>query len=361
MKNTIGESITLTLYGESHGSSIGAVLDGLAAGLRVDEEFIRHQLSLRRPAGAISTPRAEKDPFVIESGVFNGYTTGTPISIRIPNGDTRSSDYLPRAARPGHADYAAYCKYHGYEDYRGGGHFSGRLTAAIVAAGAIVMDALRQKGIFVTTHIAEIAGAQDRGYEDVLADMEILKDKNFPVLDETKASQMQQCIMDAKAAGDSVGGILESVVIGLPAGVGEPTFDSIESRLAHALFSVPAVKGVEFGDGFALAKMRGSQSNDAMRRTENGVQLQSDHAGGIFGGISVGAPISVRTAIKPTPTIGQAQDTVSLPECENTQLAAKGRHDPCIVHRAAVVVSSMIALTLADMLALRFGTDWMKD
>ena len=358
MKNTIGESIGLTLYGESHGPSIGAVLDGLAAGIAVDEEFIRHQLSLRRPAGAVSTARTESDPFVIESGVFNGYTTGTPIMIRIPNSDTRSKDYEPRAARPGHADYAAFCKYHGFEDYRGGGHFSGRLTAAIVAAGAIVLSALQNKGITVITHIAEIAGVQDRPFEDYISDYEILKDKSFPVLNESAGEEMQRVILESKAEGDSVGGILESAVIGVPAGVGEPAFDSIESRIAHALFSVPAVKGVEFGAGFGLAYMSGSIANDKMVN-DGEVTLKTGNMGGIFGGISVGAPITVRTAIKPTPTIAKEQQTVSLPSLENITLSVHGRHDPCIVHRAAVVQSSMLALTLADLLALRFGTDWL--
>ena len=359
MKNTFGQSITLTLYGESHGSAIGAVLDGIAPGIKVDEAFIAQQLTLRRPAGKISTPRAERDPFVIESGVFGGYTTGTPICIRIPNGDTRSGDYEPRAARPGHADYAAFCKYHGHEDYRGGGHFSGRITAAVVAAGAILIDALRQKGVLIGTHLARVGGVADRGFEDLKKDIESVNGKLFAVLDETKVEAMQQAILSAKVDGDSVGGVLESAIVGLPAGVGEPFFDSLESRLAHALFSIPAVKGVEFGDGFALADMRGSQSNDAMQAAEGGAVLQSGHAGGIFGGISVGAPIVVRTAVKPTPTIGKTQQTVTLPTLENTQMAGKGRHDPCIVHRARVVADSLIALTLADMLAMRFGTDWM--
>ena len=361
MRNTIGNNITLTLYGESHGSSIGAVLDGLPAGIAVREDFIRHQLSLRRPQGAVSTARVESDPFVIESGVWNGYTTGTPIMIRIPNGDTRSGDYEPRGARPGHADYAAHVKYGGFEDYRGGGHFSGRLTAAIVAAGAILLAALSDKGITVATHIARIAGVEDRAFEDYERDAQILKDLPFPVLDAGQGEKMHRCILEAKTEGDSVGGILESVIVGLPAGVGEPTFDSLESNIAHGLFSIPAVKGVEFGKGFALANMRGSEANDTMRNIDGKVVLQSGNMGGIFGGISVGAPLTVRTAIKPTPTIAKQQATVSLPGLENITLAGKGRHDPCIVHRAAVVVSSMLALSAADMLTMKLGTDWMRE
>lgn len=359
MKNTIGRSIALTLYGESHGSSIGAVLDGLAPGLRVEEDFIRHQLSLRRPSGTISTARVEQDPFVIESGVFNGFTTGTPICIRIPNGDTRSADYSPRIARPGHADFAAHCKYHGFEDYRGGGHFSGRITAAIVAAGAIVLSALEQKGITITTHIAEIAGIKDGAFVDYETDAKTLKDKSFPVLDEQKGEQMRAAISKAKAQGDSVGGILESVILGLPSGVGEPAFDSLESVISHALFSIPAVKGVEFGAGFSLAQMKGSTANDEMVVKDGRIELTSNNMGGIFGGITVGAPVTVRTAIKPTPTIAKEQQSVTLPTLEGTTLVAKGRHDPCIVHRAAVVANSMLALALADMLALKYGTDWL--
>ncbi len=359
MRNTFGQNICLTLYGESHGSSIGAVLDGLAAGIKVDEDFIRHQLALRRPSGAVSTARVEADEFVIESGVFGGYTTGAPICIRIPNKDTRSSDYQPRIARPGHADFAAFCKYHGYEDYRGGGHFSGRVTAAIVAAGAIVLSALEQKGISIVTHIAEIAGVQDRNFEHYQKDADLIKDENFPVLDATAKEQMQKAICEAKEQGDSVGGILESVIVGLEAGVGEPFFDSLESRISHALFSIPAVKGVEFGAGFGLAYMTGSMANDPMTNEGGKVTLTSGKMGGVFGGISVGAPITVRTAIKPTPTISIEQNSVALPSLENATLVAKGRHDPCIVHRAAVVASSMLALTVADMLTVKNGTDWL--
>ncbi len=360
MKNTFGSLITLTLFGESHGSSIGAVLEGLPAGIAVEEDFIRHQLSLRRPVGAISTARVESDPFVMESGVYNGYTTGTPICIRIPNGDTRSGDYASMPARPGHADFAAFCKYHGFEDRRGGGHFSGRLTAAIVAAGAIIISALRQKGIEISTHIAKLGGISDRGYEDIAADMTALQNMAFPVLNGLAAERMQQQILAAKTEGDSIGGVLESMITGLPAGVGEPTFDSLESHIAHGLFSIPAVKGVEFGKGFALCDMRGSEANDPMENVQGKVTLKSDNMGGIFGGISVGAPLTVRTAIKPTPTISREQSTISLPDLENTTLAARGRHDPCIVHRAAVVVNSMLALSVADLLAIRLGTEGLR-
>lgn len=361
MKNTFGNHMSVTLFGESHGSSVGAVIDGLTPGLPVDEGIIAEMLTRRRPQGAISTARSEKDDFVIESGVFNGKTTGTPICIRIPNADTRSGDYedSERLARPGHADMSAQYKYHGFEDYRGGGHFSGRITAALVAAAGIVIPALERKGIYIGTHIRRLGGVEDRNFVDISADIPALHIA-FPVLDEAVGQAMQERILSAKSDGDSVGGVLETAVIGLPAGVGEPWFDSVESMLSHALFSVPAVKGVEFGDGFALADMRGSEANDAWRMS-NGPVTVTNHNGGINGGISNGMPLIFRCAVKPTPTIAKEQDTISLTNGNESVLAARGRHDPCIVHRAAVVVDAVTALTLCDMLIGRYGTDWLGD
>lgn len=361
MKNTYGDNLTITLFGESHGEMTGAVLDGIAPGIKVDEDFIASRLTLRRPDGDISTSRVEKDNFSIVSGVFGGYTTGTPLTILIPNGDTRSGDYLPRNARPSHADYAAYLKYHGYEDYRGGGHFSGRLTAAIVAASAIVTDALRKKDILIGTHIKHISGIYDRDFGDYRADTLALYHKRFAVLDDGQAEKMISEIRRAKEDGDSVGGVLESVITGLPGGVGEPYFDSLESKLAHGIFSVPAVKGVEFGSGFDITKMRGSGANDSLINENGTIRHTSLHSGGIYGGISAADAIILRTAVKPTPTISLPQSTISLPGLENTTISAKGRHDPCIVQRARVVIDSIIALTLADMLTGRFGTDWMAE
>ena len=362
MKNTFGNHITLTLFGESHGSGIGCVLDGLAPGLPVDEEKIRYQLSLRRPYGSISTGRVETDPFVIESGVWNGHTTGTPLCILIPNTDTRSGDYerMKSIARPGHADYTAQMKYHGWQDYRGGGHFSGRLTAALVAAGAILLDALAAKGILIGTHIRQAGGIDDVPFDRPEEQIPMLNRKQFAVIDDARGEQMQAAILAAREAGDSVGGILETVVLGMPAGVGEPWFDSLESLLAHAMYSIPAVKGLEFGSGFALAGMRGSEANDPFRIDGRGqVITAGNHNGGINGGISNGMPICFRTAVKPTPTISIDQETVNFLTEEETILAARGRHDPCIVHRARVVQDSMTALVIADVLCGRFGTDWL--
>ena len=359
MKNTFGKSVSITIFGESHGKSTGIIIDGLAPGIKIDEEFIAHQLTLRRPSGEISTSRVESDPFEIHSGVFRGYTTGTPLCIIIPNTDVRTEDYTRGAARPSHADYTAYCKYHGYEDYRGGGHFSGRLTAPLVAAGAIAISVLKEHDIHIGTHIKHIGGVYDRDFADMREDINTLSEKIFAVLDEAAGERMQEEILRAKEDGDSIGGVLESAIIGLPAGLGEPVFDSVESELAHAVFSVPAIKGVEFGDGFGLGKMRGSQANDKMRVEDDGVVFMSNHGGGVYGGITSGWPVIMRTVVKPTPTIGKVQESISLTDMKNIMLEGKGRHDPCIVHRARVVVDSVIALTLLDMLAMRYGTDRM--
>lgn len=360
MKNTFGQSVAVTLFGESHGEMIGAVLDGLAPGLHVDEDFIRHQLSLRRPQGKISTPRVEADEFSIVSGVFEGKTTGTPLCILIPNTNTKSKDYTKGLPRPGHADYAAECKYHGYQDYRGGGHFSGRVTAALVAVGAIAISALRQNGILIGTHISRISDIRDRSFDSYESDIEALADLTFPVLDAKKADMMRACIEDAASEGDSVGGILETAIIGLPAGVGEPWFDTVEGVLSHALFSVPAIKGVEFGDGFALANMRGSQANDGLRMQNGRIITTTNHNGGINGGITNGMPVIFRCAVKPTPSIFCEQESVDLAAKQNATLLLQGRHDPAIIHRARVVVDSVTALVLCDLLALRFGTDFPK-
>ncbi len=363
MKNTFGESVAVTLFGESHGNAIGAILDGLAPGIKVDEDFIAKQMDLRRSVSSLSTARKEADEVQILSGVRDGVTTGTPIALMIKNGDTKSKDYesLKTAARPGHADYTAYCKYHGYNDTRGGGHFSGRITAGLVAAGAIAISALADLGIHIGTHIAKCGGIGDRDFADYKEDISALSEMAFAVLDADKAELMKKEIEKAKAEGDSVGGVLETAVIGLPAGVGEPWFDTLESVLAHGIFAIPAVKGLEFGKGFALSDMRGSEANDPFSCDGERITTATNNNGGILGGISNGMPILFRTAIKPTPSIYRAQNTVDFVKKENMELIIHGRHDPAIVHRARVVVDSMTALVLCDMLALRFGTDFLKN
>lgn len=360
MKNTFGQHVSVTLFGESHGPAIGAVLDGLCPGTPIDMENIRRMLQLRQPGGAISTARKEADEVQILSGAVDGIATGTPLTLVIFNKDTKSGDYadMARLMRPGHADYPAQCKYHGYQDTRGGGHFSGRITAALVAAGAVCHSALEKKGIYIGTHILRCAGVPDRKFGDFKADIQELSKSLFPTLDEVAADNMQAAILAAKDAGDSVGGVLETAIVGLPAGVGEPWFDTFESQLAHILFSVPAVKGVEFGDGFRLADMRGSQANDPLRYENGQVVSATNHGGGIGGGITNGMPVIFRCAIKPTPSIALEQQTVDIVSQENATLGIRGRHDPAIVHRARIVMDAVTAIAVYDMLSGRFGIDY---
>ena len=363
MKNTFGASVAITLFGESHGAAVGAVLDGLAPGIPVDEAFISSQLMLRRPYGPISTGRAEPDRFQIVSGVFDGKTTGTPLCILIPNEDARSGDYAAfrTLARPGHADYTAYEKYHGFADHRGGGHFSGRITASLVAAGAVAISALRAKGIVIGSHIARCGGVDDREFspEKLPDELAELNEARFAVLDAEAGERMRAAIAAAAADGDSVGGILETAVCGLPAGVGEPWFDTLEGLLAHALFSVPGVKGVDFGGAFANVDLPGSAYNDPFYMDGDTVRTKTNHNGGINGGISNGMPLLIRCAMKPTPSIRRAQDTVDFRSGKDAILTIAGRHDPAILHRARVVADSVTALVLCDALALRYGTDWL--
>ena len=362
VKNTFGNSVTITLFGESHGPQIGAVLDGIAPGIDVDLEFVKKQLNLRKPQGKISTQRVEADEPIIVSGVFEGKTTGTPICILFENNNIKSKDYaqIKDMMRPGHADYTAVEKYHGFADYRGGGHFSGRLTTPIVAVGAILIDALKKKGIEIGTHIRQCGTICDREFNDYVKDIETVNELAFPVLEARAEEDMKRYIETVAKEGDSVGGILETVVTGLPAGIGEPWFDSLESMLSHGIFSIPAVKGIEFGSGFAFAEMKGSVANDAFEMVHDNVVTKTNHNGGINGGISNGMPVLFKTVIKPTPSIFKPQETVNLATKENITYQIQGRHDPAIIHRARVVVDSITAIVLCDMLALRYGTDWLK-
>ena len=361
MKNTFGNSVAVTLFGESHGDYIGAVIDGLAPGIEINKEYIEHMLTLRLPDGKISTPRKEKDEFRIVSGVINSKTTGTPLTILIPNENVKSSDYteLKTVARPAHADYTAQCKYHGYQDTRGGGHFSGRITAALVAAGAICKSALEQKGILIGTHVKRCAGVSDREFGDLVSDVKALENKTFAVLDNECEEPMKNKILEAAAEGDSVGGILETAIIGIPEGIGEPWFDTTESILSHIMFSIPAVKGIEFGAGFEFADMKGSKANDPLRIENGRITTETNNNGGINGGITNGMPIIFRTVIKPTPTIFKPQNTVDFINMTDAIIEPKGRHDPAIVHRARIVQDAAAAIAICDMLSMRFGTDWM--
>lgn len=360
MKNTFGQSISLTVFGESHGAGVGVVLDGLCSGLDVNDASIKTALSRRAPSTSTDTARRERDAYQILSGVFNGKTTGTPICIFIPNENTDSKAYEYGIARPSHADYAAFCKYGGYEDYRGGGHFSGRVTAGIVATGAILKDALKGLGISIGTHILECANVRDNEFNDIQNEVLSLDCAKFPVLNEDKGKQMIAKIEDAKANLDSVGGITQTAIVGLPAGVGEPMFDSVEGMLSHAMFAIGAVKGIEFGKGFELGKMLGSSANDAFAIKDGKIVTSTNNNGGINGGITNGMPVVFNLAIKPTPSIAKKQNTVDFVNGKQSEIEIVGRHDPAIVRRICPVVDSVSALVVCDLLAQRYGTDVFK-
>lgn len=355
MKNNFGTNISMTIFGESHGPCIGITLDGLPAGFKINLERIKEDMEKRKAKGSISTQRHEDDEVEIVSGFFNGYTTGTALTILIQNKNTQSKDYsdIQYRLRPGHADFSAYEKYHGFQDYRGGGHFSGRLTAPIVAAGSICRQILETKNILIGSHIEQLYALHDAPFsnniDELKKQIQTLNKKEFATLDEQVAQNMEQTILEAKNEQDSIGGILESAIINLPAGIGEPFFDSIESILAHLLFSIPAVKGVSFGAGFQMASKKGSEANDAFIMNDI-IQTKTNNNGGINGGISNGMPIIIHTCIKPTPSIYKTQETVDYKTKESQTLNIKGRHDPCILHRARIVVDSMIAFGILDLL-----------
>lgn len=355
MKNSIGNNIKISLFGESHGEAIGVIIDGLAPGIALDLDFIEAQMEKRKAKGKISTQRHEADKIHIVSGFFEGHTTGTPLTILIQNTSQRSNDYekTKDRLRPSHADYTADVKYLGYQDYRGGGHFSGRITAPIVAAGAIALQILKTKGITIGTHIEKLHGIYDDSFASNEAKLQTqlteLEQSDFPVLNSIQGEKMVKEIEQAAHMGDSVGGILESVILNMPAGIGEPFFDSLESVIAHYLYSVPAVKGVSFGLGFGFADLYGSEANDAISYKDGKVVTETNNNAGINGGISNGMPIRIHTCIKPTPSIYKEQDTINKTTHEKEKLIIQGRHDPAIIHRARVVVDSVIALAVLDL------------
>ncbi len=351
MSATFGKNLRVTIFGESHSVAIGVVIDGLPAGMDIDEDKIMRAMKRRAPNASIaSTQRKEADQPEILSGYFNGRATGTPFCAAIRNKDTRSQDYekTVELLRPGHADYTGLVKYHGANDYRGGGHFSGRITAPLVFAGSIARQLLEREGIWVGACIRSIADqADDASYTcDTLLGVE---EKAFAVLDEKAGDRMQEAIKEAYSAGDSLGGVIECAAFGIPAGMGEPFFDSVESKMAHMMFSIPAVKGIEFGAGFQMTQMRGSEANDAPVIREGSVSFGSNHSGGINGGITNGMPIIFRVAVRPTPSIAKKQKTVNIKTMEEEQLQIHGRHDSCIVPRAVEVVKSAAALVIADL------------
>lgn len=349
--NTIGTALRLTLFGSSHGPGIGCVVDGVPPGLEVDREDMQREVDLRRPAAAIGTPRQEEDRVEVLAGIVDGRTTGAPVVIFIPNRDTDSSKYerFRSVPRPGHADLTALRKYGDAHDLRGGGQFSGRMTAPIVAAGAVARTVLLTLGVQVTAYtqsLGRVIDAEERTFKEV---KRASRENPVRAADAAIALEMVNEIMEAKEEGDSVGGVVRCITLGLPLGVGEPFFDSLEGELAKMLFAIPGVKGVEFGAGFQAATMRGSEHNDQFTVVEGEVQTLTNHAGGVLGGMSNGMPLDFRVAFKPTASISLEQKSIDLDRMEDTTIKVEGRHDPCIVPRAVVVVEAATALVLADL------------
>lgn len=355
MKNNFGTNISMTIFGESHGEMIGCVLDGLPAGFEISLEQLAADMEKRKAKGDLSTRRQEADQVRIVSGFFEGRTTGTALTLLIENTNTRSKDYaaLKSRLRPGHADLSAYEKYHGFQDYRGGGHFSGRITAALCAAGSICRQILEKKGVLIGTHILQLHHLRDEPFSDepelLQAQIQKLNNMEFAVLNSDAATSFTEEIRKAAGNLDSVGGILQSAITGLPAGIGEPFFDSVESVLSHLLFSIPAVKGVSFGAGFDFAGMYGHEANDPIESRDGQLITATNNNGGINGGITNGMPLILQCVIKPTPSIYLPQHSADYVSRENVTLEIKGRHDPAIIHRARAVADAAIAFGLLDL------------
>ncbi len=367
MSSTFGKNIHISLAGESHGEALGVIMDGFPAGFRVDMEALSAFLARRAPGqNRFSTPRREADAPKFLSGLLGGVTTGAPILAIIENTNQKSADYAALAdiPRPGHADYTAHIKYGGHADARGGGHFSGRLTAPLAVAGGIARQMLSEKGILVFAHIRAIGGVWGEAPAYSPSDIPALSavaEKEFPAFDDAAAPRMEAEMDAAREAGDSVGGIIEVSVLGLPAGLGAPMFDRVEGRISAAVWGVPAVRGIEFGEGFGAANLRGSENNDAFYYDEDGaVRTRTNHAGGVLGGISTGEPLVFRVGIKPTPSIFKEQESISLSKKEAATLSTKGRHDPCIVPRAVPALEAATSLAVLDLL---FDHDmlWKKE
>ena len=354
MSSTIGKNIKISIFGESHGPAIGVVIDGLPAGEAIDIDKLKSFLGRRAPGRNLySTPRREEDEPIFLSGLLNNITTGAPLCAIIKNTNTHPQDYVRDIPRPGHADYTGYIKYKGHNDASGGGHFSGRLTAPMCIAGGICLQILERKGITIGAHINSIGDIQDAPIDSVAICKEELLNiisKPFSVIDDTKGEEMKALIMETKKEKDSVGGVIECCILGVPIGIGEPMFEGIESRISQAVFGIPAVKGIEFGSGFQGSQWKGSKNNDSYIIKDGKVTLETNNSGGILGGISTGMPIIFRAAIKPTPSIGKEQKSISISKNSPEALAIHGRHDPCIVPRAVPCMESVAALVILDML-----------
>ncbi len=359
MSSEIGKNVKISIFGESHGEAIGVVIDGLPSGENIDTDELIRFMNRRRPGKDIySTARSEGDIPLFQSGLYNGKTTGTPLCVLIKNTDVKSGDYseLGFKPRPSHADYTAFVKYSGFADMRGGGHFSGRLTAPICVAGGIAKQILARRGIYVGAHIKSVGGIKDNGFNEAWLTKErfdILAGAFPPVLSSTAGGMMLDFIEKVKSEGNSVGGVVECAVIGLDAGLGSPMFEGVENRLAAMLFGVPAVRGVEFGSGFDGSLLMGSENNDEFFIENDCIKTKTNNHGGILGGITTGMPIIMRAAIKPTPSIAVMQQTVDLEKAQNTTLEIKGRHDPCIAIRAVPVIEAAAALVILDLLEER--------
>ena len=356
MSGVWGNKIKVSIFGESHGVAIGINIDGLPSGFEIDMDKVNKEMARRAPGkNSISTARKEADAPEILSGVFEGKTTGAPLCGIIRNADTRSKDYdkTKDLMRPGHSDYTGHVRYNGFNDYRGGGHFSGRITAPLVFAGAICKQILESKGIFIGAHINSVGNINDDKFNEINIEKEellALRDKEMPLINDSLEEEIRNSILNAKRSGDSLGGTIECGVIGINAGVGNPFFDSVESTLAHLVFSVPAVKGIEFGKGFEMCTMHGSECNDEYYYEDEVVKTKTNNNGGILGGITNGMPLTFKVAIKPTASILKKQNTINIKTKENEELQIHGRHDPCIVQRAVPVIEAVTAIGLLDLI-----------
>ncbi len=353
MSSMTGKNIKISVFGQSHSAGIGVVIDGLPSGFNIDMKRVLSFMARRAPGrNTMSTARKEADLPEIISGTVNDTTCGAPLCAVIKNTDTRSQDYgnLKDCPRPSHADYAAFVRYGGFNDVAGGGHFSGRLTAPLCFAGAVCLQILESKNVKIKSHIYSIAGIHDTPFDLVNITDENIAKKDFPVIDDESGEKMQRAILEAKLQADSVGGIIECAVTGVKAGIGNPMFDGIENIIAKNIFGVPAVKGIEFGNGFAAASLKGSENNDSYRIDNGKIVTETNNSGGVTGGITTGMPIVFRAAIKPTPSIGKEQKSVSLSKKENTPLVIHGRHDPCIVQRAVPVIEAVTAISVLDIM-----------
>jgi len=354
MSGIFNRNIGISIFGESHGPGIGVTINGLRPGITLDHDYIQGQMARRRPGyTSYSTPRKEQDQYEIISGVFEGKTTGTPLTMMIRNTDTRSRDYskMTEVLRPGHADHTGLIRYEGFSDYRGSGHFSGRLTAGLVFAGALAKSVLRDQGIIIGAQISKIGHIRDRRLQDISQEaLNNLLAKPFPTLDDMVAEEMKSFIHEVKDDHDSVGGEVRCFALNVPAGLGDPFFDSFESILSHLVFSVPAVKGISFGSGFKLSDMNGSESNDAYYYQEDRIKTRTNHNGGVIGGITNGMPVDFTVVVKPTASIGKAQETVNIKKQASETIETEGRHDPCIVPRVVPVLEAVLALTILDFM-----------